>query len=74
MFVKNQSRENKSAVDDRKRQCKGLRLLKQHLAGKRLIRSEAMLAKCAECMGGYADGRVDCKCPECPLYTYAPYR
>ena len=42
MFVKNQSRENKSAVEDRKRQCKGLRLLKQHLAGKRLIRSEAI--------------------------------
>jgi len=32
MFVKNQSRENKSAVEDRKRQCKGLRLLKQHFS------------------------------------------
>lgn len=34
----------------------------------------AMKAKCADCMGNYADGRVDCEIQGCPLYSWMPYR
>jgi len=46
----------------------------QHEAGKRLTRGQAILAKCADCMGNYVDGRTDCEMPKCPLYTWMPYK
>ena len=33
----------------------------------------AVLAKCYECMGYFADGRKDCEMPDCPLYPYMLY-
>lgn len=42
---------------------------KQHLT-----RKEAILAQCYECQNGYSDGIKDCKCFECPIYEYHPYR
>jgi len=40
---------------------------------KKLSYKQAIIAKCAECMGNYRDGKVDCFIPECPLYPYMPY-
>ena len=48
--------------------------LKKYLKGKRLTQRQAILAKCAECLGYYADGRYDCEMPDCPLYPYMPYK
>jgi len=41
--------------------------------GDRLTQRQAILAKCAECMGNHIDGRIDCQMPECPLYPFMPY-
>lgn len=53
---------------------RGLKELKDHLAGKRLSMKQAVLAKCCDCMGEYEDGRVDCNIPACPLYPWMPYK
>uniref|UniRef100_A0A6H1ZYS8 Uncharacterized protein n=1 Tax=viral metagenome TaxID=1070528 RepID=A0A6H1ZYS8_9ZZZZ len=55
-------------------QIPGVRLLVKYLYGERLSRGQAMAAKCADCMGYFSDGRVDCEIPECPMYPYMPYR
>jgi hypothetical protein len=34
----------------------------------------AILAKCAECMYDYADGRFSCEMPDCSLFPWMPYR
>lgn len=41
---------------------------------KHLSRADAMAAFCADCMGNYLDGRMDCKNKRCPLYEYMPFR
>lgn len=41
--------------------------------GERLTLSEAILAKCYDCMGCYQDGRNDCELKDCPLYPFMPY-
>jgi len=33
----------------------------------------AIIAKCYECSGEYADGRKDCGIKSCPLYRWMPY-
>ena len=51
--------------------------LKAYQKGKKeLTRRTAMLAKCADCNGNYADqdSKSDCLMPECPLYKWMPYR
>ena len=40
----------------------------------RLSRVNAVKAKCLECIGYPADGRVDCQVTGCPLYYWQPYR
>jgi len=53
----------------------GKKQLLLHLEGGRsLTRSEAILAKCYDCMGGYPEGAADCGCEDCPLYDFSPYR
>ena len=44
-----------------------------HLSGETLTPTQAINAKCYECMGLYADGKMDCKIPECPAYPYMRY-
>ena len=53
--------------------AKGKRELLKYLEGEKLTRKEAMLAKCYECLNGYADGKVDCAIESCPLYPYMPF-
>ena len=52
----------------------GSAFLKKHRAGVRLSRTQAILAKCADCCGDYVDDREDCGIPRCPLYPWYPYR
>lgn len=53
---------------------RGKELLKTYLSGARLPAQQAITAQCCDCMGYYADGKIDCECPLCPLYPYMPYR
>ncbi len=46
----------------------------KHRDGGRLSRTQAILAKCADCCGDYVDERSDCEIPRCPLYPWQPYR
>lgn len=52
----------------------GRQELIKHQKDERLSLKEMIQAKCYECCGGYVDGRVNCKIPECPLYPQMPYR
>jgi len=54
--------------------ARGRKELLVHLTGKPLQRGQAIPAKCYDCTGYYADGKVDCHMPMCPLYGYMPYR
>lgn len=54
--------------------CKGRKQLIAHLKGNRNTPRGAMAAKCYECMGGYVDGKVDCRVHACPLYPYMPFK
>ena len=40
----------------------------------KLTRSNAMLAKCHECCGEYADAKEDCRVLGCPLHEWMPYK
>ena len=42
--------------------------------GETLTRTEAMKAKCYECMGYFLDGAMDCEVKTCPMYQYMPYK
>ena len=42
--------------------------------GQKLAPTEAMRAKCYDCMGFYEDGIMDCGCSLCPLYSRMPYK
>ena len=48
------------------KQAKGQRNLINHLEGKRLTMQQAIHAKCYECMGYFADGKLD-------LHKFMPY-
>ncbi len=54
--------------------ARGKAELLKHMAGKRLTQRGQIIAKCYECMCGYADGKRSCKMPDCPLYPSMPYR
>jgi hypothetical protein len=53
---------------------KGRTNLIKYLEDKRLTQRQAILAKCCDCTGYHADGRIDCAMPDCPLYPYMPYK
>ncbi len=67
-------------ISDRKRllddapTSRGRRYLTDHMGGKRLTQRQAILAKCCDCMGYHADGRLDCRMPHCSLHPFRPYR
>jgi hypothetical protein len=53
--------------------AKGRNEILKHLAGDRITQRQAIIAKCYDCMGFYADGRNDCGIESCSLYPYSPY-
>jgi len=48
-------------------------LEKWQLEDKKLSLKQAILAKCADCMCNYLDGKADCELKDCPLYSYMVY-
>lgn len=53
--------------------ARGKSELVKHLKGERLSLRQAVLARCYDCMGFYADGKVDCNIPHCPLHPFMAY-
>jgi hypothetical protein len=53
---------------------KGKSFYINYLSGKKITQRQAILSKCYECMGYYADGRRDCLMQDCALYPWMPYR
>lgn len=53
--------------------AKGRKELLAHLDGKKLSSLQSIYAKCYDCTGYYADGKVDCVMPKCPHYSFMPY-
>lgn len=51
----------------------GQKELIKHLEGHTLTLRQALYAKCYECGGFYAAGKVDCGLPECPLHPFMTY-
>jgi len=42
----------------------------KYLNGTTITRNQAIVAKCYDCMGWFADGRQDCMIVTCPIYPY----
>ncbi len=55
-------------------QAKGKASYIKYLEGGRITAIPAIQCKCYDCMGYYADGRRDCKMPDCSLYPWMPYK
>jgi hypothetical protein len=53
--------------------AKGQKELIKHLEGERLTLQQAIYAHCCDCMGFYADGKVDCAMIHCPLHPFMFY-
>lgn len=71
--------ENKAKRDALKRlehapRRKGMSQLRKFLEGKALGAKDAIIAKCNECMGNYADGAVSCGVHTCPLFDFMPFK
>jgi hypothetical protein len=54
--------------------ARGNTQLQRHLDGKKLTRSQAVNAKCSDCMCNFEDGLVSCEIPSCPLFPFMVYR
>ncbi len=52
---------------------RGVKEQRAYEYGKKLTLKQAVLAKCAECMGNYVDGKEDCDILECSLYPFMVY-
>jgi len=53
--------------------ARGIKELNKHLSGGKLSLKQAILAKCADCLGLYGDGKDDCAMTDCPLYPFMSY-
>jgi hypothetical protein len=63
----------KEAISKVGKAAKGRAEILKHLEGKRLTQRQAILAKCYDCMGYYADGKISCGIPDCPLFPLMPF-
>ena len=53
--------------------ARGENELLKHLSGQKLTFKQAVYARCYDCMGYYADGKVDCNMPHCSLHPFMAY-
>lgn len=53
--------------------ARGQKELIKHLEGNWLTLKQAVNAHCYDCMGFFADGKVDCLMPHCPLHPHMAY-
>ncbi len=56
------------------KRARGKKEFEKFKKGEKLTYKQSVLAKCFECMCGYADGKVDCEVKSCPLHAYMPFR
>lgn len=62
-------------IEEHGRQAQGKAEFIEYLnTSQKLSPVRAIKAQCYQCMNCYADGKVDCKITDCPLYAYMPYR
>ena len=66
-------RENRVREITKGLSAKGQALLVKSIQGERLSASQAIKAKCYDCMGYFEDGKADCGDPLCPLYPWMAY-
>lgn len=62
------------AVEKYGKKALGKAELLKHFDRKKITLRQAVKAKCYDCMGYYADGKVDCVVPHCPLYPFMVYK
>ena len=68
---------NEEKIKDIKKygkKARGQKELIKHLEGGRLTPKQAMLARCYDCCGFFADGKIDCCMPHCSLHPFMAYR
>ena len=53
--------------------ARGVKELKTYQLGDKISLKKSVLAKCADCMGYYIDGKMDCMIPDCSLYPFMVY-
>ncbi len=53
--------------------ARGQKELLKHLSCQKLTLKQAVLAKCYDCAGLFADGKVDCSMPHCSLHPFMVY-
>lgn len=63
--IKNIQRDGKTA--------RGQKELIKHLENHKLTLRQAVYAHCYDCMGFYADGKIDCRLPHCSLHPFMAY-
>jgi hypothetical protein len=66
-------RENRVREITKGLSAKGQALLIKSIKEDRLSASQAIKAKCYDCMGYFEDGKGDCGDPHCPLYPWMAY-
>jgi hypothetical protein len=67
---------NEKIISEIKRQgktAKGRQELLKHLDGGRLTLKQAVFARCYDCAGFFADGKVDCGLKHCSLHPFMAY-
>ena len=64
----------KNSIEKVGMKARGRAEMFKHLDGGELTRGAAIKAKCYDCMGWYSDGKMDCLQPDCPLYSFMPYK
>jgi len=62
-----------SEIAQHGKKARGKKELIRHLEGGKLTIRQAVLARCYDCTGFFADGKVDCKMPICPLHPFMVY-
>ena len=72
--AKTELRERLLEAAKKGKESQGKREMIKHLEGGTLTLKQSIMAKHFDCMGGFRDAKVDCGCPDCPLYGSMPYR
>ena len=65
--------QERIAIVERGASARGKKELLAHLYGERQAARQAIFAKCYDCACYFADGRVDCEMPLCPLNPFMAY-
>lgn len=62
-----------SDINQHGKTARGKKEILKYLGGGRLTPKQAILAHCYGCMAYFADGKIDCKMPKCPLHPFMAF-